>query len=510
MPSPQHRRLTQGATLPAAAPANPLPASSVSMPRPFSPPPRGEPAASPPRRPRSCRATLCRVVILLLAALVGLNVLSLFASDPDSPRPPALSPPAAPRGVGKPAYYAFTRLSVVPDLIAITMAMGQIGRKVHRLPCVQRGWVYRMKAALSDMEEPAQLLESWLYGKNFPGKPSASVEGRLAAEALENVENICRAAPRDLDRFRELRWYEMTGHAQFTVDGVLHDHFAEFKNSTWAFHPDEEDLGQYDDLDLVGNVNQHEAADLNRTAARFLSSLHKKRLPELMRFCNMNGPPFQTPPEEFAILKAKFDSMLKQVEELSSSDWAEAARAGLEQYGIWDGPKPGLLRRAAFWVWGSGWEYPCRQTPISWEAQAGEQEDYYWMDPSPAGLRAYRDRKYADPYYYASALRCLLASQRVIREEVLPRVRKSQTGLAEAQAKYEKQVAEASQRLKHQIAELVAGRGWEFVERVQIGLTSEGHRVELSRAEAKGIPLTDVRNTTVWKAHVPAAGQQNG
>ncbi|KAH6640208.1 hypothetical protein F5144DRAFT_589739 [Chaetomium tenue] len=485
MTSPQHRRLTKGANPPAAAPPNPLPASSVSMPRPFSPPPRGKPAASPPRRPRSCRVTFCRVVILFLAALVGLNVLSLFASDPDSPRPPALSPPAAPRGVGKPAYYAFTRLSVVPDLIAITMAMGQIGRKVHRLPCVQRGWADRMKAALSDMEQPAQRLESWLYGKNFPGRPSASVEGRLAAEALENVKNTCRAAPRDLDRFRALRWREMGGHAEFAVADVLHDHFAEFEDSAWAFHPDEEDLGQYDDLDLVGNVNQHEAADLNRTAARFLSRLHKKHLPELMRFCNMNGPPFQTPPEEFAILKANFDSMLEQIEELSSSDWAEAARAGLEQYGIWDGPKAGLTSTGR--LLGLG---------IGLGARAGDQEDYHWKDPSPAGLRAYRGGKYADPYYYASALRCLLASQRVIREEVLPRVRKSQTGLAEAQAKYEKQVAEASQRLKRQIAELVAGRGWEFVERVQIGLTSEGHRVEVSRAEAKGIPLTDVRNTT--------------
>ena len=78
-------------------------------------------------------------------------------------------------------------------------------------------------------------------------------------------------------------------------------------------------------------------------------------------------------------------------------------------------------------------------------------------------------------------------------------MRESQTGLAEAQAQYEKQVAEANQRLKRQVGELVSGRGWEFVERVQIGVTAGGHWLEVSRAEAKAIPVTDVRNTTIWR-----------
>jgi hypothetical protein len=314
------------------------------------------------------------------------------------------------------------------------------------------------------------------------------------------VEEACEAAARDLNRFQALWWEGMTGHAGYAVSDVLHGHFAEFEDGIWAFHPDEEDLGQYDDLDLVGNVNHHEAANLNRTAANLLSRLHTKQLPELMRFCKSDGPPFQTPPEELSMLKVKFDSMVEQVEEASSSDWTEAAQAGLKQLNIWDEPNPGLLRRAVFWVRGLPWKYPCRQTPISWDNMidaSGRDTGNYWTDPSPASLRGVWD--HADPYYYASAFRCVLASQRVIREKVLPLVRESQIGLTEAQAQYEKQVAEPSQRLKRQVEELVAGRGWELVEMVQIGLTAEGHWLEASRAEAKAIPITDLRNTIIWR-----------
>ena len=452
------------------------------------------------RRLLSYRAVRNGVLLFLFASLIGWTVLSTFESNPNSPRPPALSPPAAPRGVGQPTHYTFSRLSVVPDLIALSLAMSRIGLKVHRLPCVKGGQAKKITAALSDMRESAELLAWWFHGKNFPGRPSASAEGHLAAEAFRAVGEACKAAAQDLGRFQALWWQGMETHAGYAVDSAWAGHFAEFEDGTWAFHPDEEDLGQYDDLDLVGNVNHHEAADLNRTAASFLSRLHTTQLPELMRFCKRDGPPFQTPPEEFAILKVKFNTMVEQVEEVSGSDWTEAARAGLEQLNIWDEPNPGLLRRAVFWVRGLPWEYPCRQTPISWDSEmdsGGRDDGDFWTDPSPARLRRAWD--HADPYYYASAFRCVLASQRVIREKVLPLVRESQIGLTEAQAQYEKQVAEPSQRLKRQVAELVAGRGWELVERVQIGVTAEGHWLEASRAEAKAIPVTDVRNTTIWR-----------
>lgn len=322
----------------------------------------------------SCRAFLGRVLLCLFAAFIGWTILSAFKSDPGSPQPPALSPPAAPRGVGQPAHYTFSRFSVVPDFIALSLAMGRIGLKVHRLPCVEGGQAKKITAALSDMKEPAELLAWWFCGNNLPGRPSASAEGHLAAEAFRAVEKACNAAAQDLHRPQALWWQGMKTHAGFAVDSAWARHFAEFEDSTWAFHPDEEDLGQYDDLDLVGNVNHHEAADVNRTAAGFLSRLHTTQLPELMRFCKRNGPPFQAPPEEFAILKVKFDTMVEQVEELSGPDWTEAARAGLAQLNIWDEPNPGLLRRAVFWVRGLPWEYPCRQTPISWDSEMDSSE----------------------------------------------------------------------------------------------------------------------------------------
>ncbi|KAK3291180.1 uncharacterized protein B0H64DRAFT_367215 [Chaetomium fimeti] len=481
-------------------PSDPLPASFVPMSRPPVSGAQSRPAASLAPRPLSLGAFLSRVVIFGSAFLVW-TILSTSNPGPGSPRPPALSPPSAPRGVGQPTHYTFSRLTVVADFIAIALAMGRIGSKVHRLPCVKRGAAGRVAAALSDLGNPAAHLAEWLRNKNFQGRPSESAEGHMAVEALQSVSEACAAAAR-VDRFQALWWDDMKPHAGFGVSDVLSAHFHEFEEGIWAFHPDEEDLGQYDDLNLVGNVNHHEAADLNRTAASFLSKLHATQLPELMHFCKRDGPPFQTPPEEFARLKLKFDSMVKQVEEVSGSDWTEAARAGLEQLNIWDGLRPGLLRRAVFWAKGLPWEYPCRPKPI-FENNAdggsgGSGDEGSWKDPSAAYTRQ-TIWDAADPYFYASAWRAVLASQRVVRETVLPLVRETQAGLAEAQYLYERQVAEPSQRLKRQVAELVAGRGWELVERVQIGLTAEGHWLEVSRADIKAIPLTDLRNATVWR-----------
>ncbi|KAH6843392.1 hypothetical protein B0I37DRAFT_437699, partial [Chaetomium sp. MPI-CAGE-AT-0009] len=427
-------------------------------------------------------------VIFFLAVLLGLAVLSAFKSDPGSPPPPALSPPRSPRGFGRPTHYTFSRLTVVPDLISIALAMGRIGPRVQNLPCVNDDMARRVVAALSDMGDATEHLANWLRYDN-PRRislASTSAEAHLAAEALRRVHDLCEAAAKGLDRFQALDWSGMKFHAAWAVSGVLSDHFAEFEEGIWAFHPDEEDLGQYDDLDLVGNVNRHEAADLNRTAASFLSRLHASRLPELMRFCH-ESKPFQT---------------ARGVRDTQGRDWSS--------WNIWDGPKPGLLRRAVFWARGMPWEYPHRQTPIFEDDNDGggrEKEDYeegykedFWSNNEFLRYKISRlFRKSAEPYFQASAWHSAVASQRIVRERVLPLVRETQAGLAQAQALYEKQVAEPSQRLKRQVADLIAGRGWEFVERVQIGMTADGHWLEVSRAEAKAIPLTDVRNTTIWR-----------
>jgi hypothetical protein len=288
------------------------------------------------------------------------------------------------------------------------------------------------------------------------------------------------------------------------------EHKLQFEEDIWGFHPDEDDLGQYDGMDLVGRVNRHEATDLNRSAAIFLASLHSKHLPKLLEF-HHDFAPYHTPPEEFAIVKAGVDRLVEQVEQVSRTDWIEAARPGMEKHNFVPGAKPGWLRRAVLRAQGLHWEYPCRQKAIFNDDGFAnkEDEDRYscgWQDEDPGWRRSSRDHD--DYYFYASAWPCALAAHRVVQEKVLPMVCESQAALAEAEARYKSDVVEAGKKLDRQMRELLAGRGWEVVEQVHIGTTPDGHLVEVSRAKDMADSLVDIRNVTTWRRMVLPMGKR--
>ncbi|KAK4031923.1 hypothetical protein C8A01DRAFT_41634 [Parachaetomium inaequale] len=335
----------------------------------------------------------------------------------------------------------------------------------------------KMIAALDDLEESAGMVMAWLRYENEYWRPTSSVEGNQSWQAIGAMCDACSAARKDLGHtHKEYSWHNLGPHAAGPLNHGYSEHRLQFEEDIWGFHPDEDDLGQYDGMDLVGRVNRDEATDLNRSAAIFLASLHSKHLPDLLKYHHCDSP-YHTPPEEFAIVKAR----------------------------------PGWLRRAVLRAKGLHWEYPCRQEAIFNDDDNANKANegrymYGWQDGSPAWRRS--SWKHDDYYFYASAWPSALAAHRIVQEKVLPMVRESQAALAEAEALYQSTVVEAGKKLDVQMRELLAGRGWEVVEEAQIGTTPGGHLVEVSRAKDMADSLVDIHNVTMWRRMVLPMGKR--
>jgi hypothetical protein len=458
------------------------------------------------------------MLVFFLMLLAGLELrcspfrallLSPIDGTPPPPRPPALSPPVPPRGLAQPSHYTFTALSVLPDFVTVALAQARVVKKIRSVPYIQRDAHRNIARALRDLWEPTGDLAAWL---NWEARPAISVESKQSVQALRDMRNTCSAAQANSSDLPDIRYKWSARHASSALQDALRGHERHFEEYLWAFQPDEDDLGEYDDMELVGEVNRYEATNLNRSAPVFLATLHSTLLPELLDFRSLpaswtpSSPRFR---DDLAKLKSGVDKLAQQVEQLSSMDWIEAAKPGLDAHGVLRAQQPNPFRRALLWARGKRWDYPCRQR-AKFDGQT--QSD---GDTSPANDERHRihshdlfDRTYLSPdnyYYPAGVWRCILTTHRTVREKVLPMVRQAQAEVTEAVALYDTAVVEAGEKLLAQVGELLAGRGWEVVEDAEIGMTQDHHLTEVSRAKPGS--LSDVRNVTLWRRMVMPLGR---
>ncbi|KAK4153789.1 hypothetical protein C8A00DRAFT_43355 [Chaetomidium leptoderma] len=437
-------------------------------------------------------------VVLVLASVLLLGLLfdarwSLFNTR-TAPRPPAVAPPTPPPGLSPPSHYTFSPLSIIPAFIAVASAPNRITTKITAAPCFQPSAVIQVHSALRNLEQPARELAIWLRVGDNHRLPSFSTQSNRSRQELDSTHAICNAASQNFGGI-DNKIYGVLNCASAVVEQVKLQHLEEFEESIWAFHPDEEDLGVYDDLDLVGSVNSHEAVILNRSAATFLAELHRQHLPALLNLFDRQGHE-QSLRGQLERLKGNIDGVAERVEQVISPDWVKAASPGLDEYNILHSRRPGLVRRIAFWARGLAFEYPCRQG-LDFDNPQEEVSDHFYyagLDTSPDGH-----------YYYASTWRCILAARRTLEEKVLPLMRQTQADVVDALALYDRAVA-AGESLRGELRQLIAGRGWESVEEVRIGMTpGDGHWIELPRPGAQ--PLRALRNVTIWRRNILPLGR---
>lgn len=282
------------------------------------------------------------------------------------------------------------------------------------------------------------------------------------------------------------------------ISAVLSRHHFEFEENIWGFYPDQEDLGEYDDMQLVGDVNHHDANNVNRTTTPFLVALSSEHLPNLLRDATGGSstkiePKYQPLGTYLVWLKDTMDKFAKLAEAVSSPEWMEAASTGLGDLNILQAGQPGLARRAGFLATGVTWEYPCLQELI-FKSSDG---DYYQSSRDSHRLRKWSRDKVSADYYAASVWRCIVAVRQMIEDNVIASVRQTQADVTEALDLYNMGVEGAGAKLQRQMRNLIAGRGWDIVETAEIGVTPAGHWYESSAAGAKS--LGELQNVTIWR-----------
>ena len=114
-----------------------------------------------------------------------------------------------------------------------------------------------------------------------------------------------------------------------------------------------------------------------------------------------------------------------------------------------------------------------------------------------------------DDYYHATRWSCILDVGRALGAEVLPALRQSQKDMDDAFALYHEKIEIPGKKLQSQTREIVAGRGWELVDAVEIGLTAGGHWVEVQQHGEQGgssykaaAPVEELQNVTIWRRMV--------
>jgi hypothetical protein len=384
--------------------------------------------------------------------------------------------------LGPPTHYTFSVLPVVADFIAIASALGQIHVKISATPLVQKPASDKAEASFKGLEDALEQLDFWM--RTTPTRSTTS------NGTLERVQAACSAARQN--------WISPNNVGRLTIhsSSALHDawarHSSHFEETIWAFHPDAEDRGEYDDLQFVGDINHHEANLVNRTAEIFLAQLSSDHLPRLLRHSGGGVWQDELPMRDhLRRLKGRIDRLSKLVEQVSSPEWVEMANPRWDEH---DTPQPSLAQRAILWAKGEVWEYPCRHKLFFDSAhEAGKT-----MSPYSADHRDYffRDKRW-DGYYAATIWRCVVEVRQMLQENVAPLVRQTQADIAEALALYNTDVEAAAVKLQRQMRRLLAGRGWAVVERAEIGMSSDGHWYETSMAGSK--PLVDLQEVIMWR-----------
>ncbi|GAB1320043.1 hypothetical protein MFIFM68171_10253 [Madurella fahalii] len=380
----------------------------------------------------------------------------------------------------------------------------------------------RIMPVLEDCRAPARILMHLLLSHKF------SPTNERSYRALEDVYEACSYLARDYKR-ASCYLDMLVGHANSEVSQLKSCRRKEFEEHVWGpYAEDDGDGSQYDDLELVGDVNRHEAVVLNRSAALFITDLYSERLPELvnLRFL-MGTSKIQDLRGILQEIKHDAEKLAEHVEYIISSHWVAAARSGVDpDNNILRAGRPGLMRRAVFLATRLPWEHRClrrsSEPPKGDDdldilsgtdaANADSEIRYFGYSRRAKFHPIYHDIPVLGPvlrmfegilpptyeyHYYASAWRCILDIRRIVETEVLPLVRQTQADASAALALLDTGVEAVWEKLHDQLEELSAGRGWEFVEIVQIGKTPDGHLVESSKAAA--VPLEGLRNVTMWR-----------
>jgi hypothetical protein len=181
------------------------------------------------------------------------------------------------------------------------------------------------------------------------------------------------------------------------------------------------------------------------------------------------------------MLKNMLDELIRVVEELSRTDWV--AEAGISP--------PGLLQRDFLWTMRRDWEYKCNSKyPKEWMPN--------------------------DNYYHATRWRCILDACRALGAEVLPTLRQSRKDIDDAFALYHEKIDIPGKKLQSQTRELPAGRGWELVEVVEIGLANgqwveaQQYREQARRSYLPAWFFKELQNVTIWRRIVLPLYKEEG
>lgn len=461
----------------------------------------------------------CSIIIMLVLLSVSLFGLAQRWSFPDtstpSPRPPALTWPAPPGGLAAPSHYTFSPLPIIPDYVEIAFAVARINATFLNCPYCRRSVRLGIQPPLEGCEESAETLRYWLQDWKYTCGSEFSVQKARSLRALKEIHNACWLSLRGVDFEADiLNVVNFVWAARHNVNEMRDCLTPELEEHTWGSYAEDEDEDQYSGLELVGDVNRHEAFSLNRSATLLLSNLYSEHLPELGSMCGTMAGDFRSFREVLQDIKDGVDKLAEPIERIASSHWVAAARPGID-YGnnILRIEPPGLIRRAIFWATRRSWQYRCPalETTIHLESDEwnfelentlGEGKRYYGLDYRPVldGItpffRGILLETY-DDYYYASAWHCLLDARRIIETEVLPLIRQTQADAEAALVLFDTTFEPAWEKLHGRVRELIAGRGWDFVENVQIGRTPDGHWVESSRAAE--MPLEELQNVTIWR-----------
>jgi hypothetical protein len=383
--------------------------------------------------------------------------------------------------LGPPTHHTFSVLPVVADFIAIASALGQIYIKISDTPLVQKPASDKAENAFKGLQDSLEELDLWMRVTVTPTQSTTS------NGTLESVQAACSAALENWISPMNVGRLEIGSF--LALHGARVKHSAHFEETIWAFHPEEEDLGEYDNSQLVGDVNHHEANLVNRTAEIFLAQLSSEHLLDL--FLDSCGGVWKHElpmGDHLRHLKGRADQLSKLVEQVSSPEWVEMANPRWDEHHT---PQPGLAQRAILWARNEVWEYPCRQKLIFDSAhEAGKTMSPYLTNHPD--LRDYfsRDKRW-DGYYAATIWHCVVEVRQMLQENVAPLVRQTHADIDEALALYNTDVEAAAVKLQRQIRRLLAGRGWVVVERAEIGMSSDGHWYEPSTAGSK--PLVDLQ-----------------
>ena len=422
---------------------------------------------------------------LLLIAITSFVDWRLNSNTRPTPQPSAVSPPSPPSGLAPPSHIIFTTLPIISDYVAIALATNRLGAKICSSPDLQLDLHEKAKQAVTNMEVPFLALQSNLWDDDS-NSTAYIPEIRRFRKALSRAHDLCsavRSALRETGNdftsgpFHGWRW-----HARNAMTSISWQMENLIEGKRWVFQPDEEDQGQYDEFTPVGDINFIEAANLNHSAFPFLEKLESEHLLELLPLRNFWEHTGLDGVEHMERLRNKLNELVEGIGELSRTNWVVEASLSLAEEALLEPQQPSLLRRAFHWTLRRDWQQACdSRSPDEWMSK--------------------------DNYYHATRWRCILEARRILETEVLPGLRQSRKDMDDALAFYYEAIEMPGKKLQSQTRELLAGRGWELVEAVQIGLTARRHWVEVQQPGEQGsrkaiAPLRAVQNVTAWRRMV--------